>query len=597
MPESQTVKYQPVLQDISDAVVDSLLSGIIILAKDGIILKANKKARVLFENDLVGKEFVHLPVFSTESQIILRNTLQAVIGENKALSAFNVTEGDCLSRLIVNYTPLQTAEETVSAVLLEVFTRLDHRIPHPCSDEKTLFESFMEYSPTPAWMSDHEGRLIYMNKKYRQTFNLSDKDLNLVPSIFPPEYLALYIQNNLKVIRENTSIEVIEDGNDQHGNYLICKVFKFPVHTIEKAPLVGGWMVDLTSMIQLENELKRSNERYKHASEATSDVIWEWDLKNNRLYIGNGYRKIFGYKPPVTIDQLFDKLISGDKERVRKSLADSIDQKRNRWIEEYKTEALNKSIKIVVNKAVIVREESGKAIKIIGALQDVTQSRTLQAKMLQAQIDQKKDLLHAIINTQEKERSILSSELHDNVNQILASCKLMTEVLKEEIAHPFIAKTYEQIQKAIDEIRTITHALTPPGLGINLNNSIQELLSPLNSSGKVKAVFEFTGDRKEMETMDAEYQITIIRIVQEQINNILKHSEATLVQIYLIIDHSTIRLVIKDNGKGTDESSFKKGLGLQNIFNRIDFYNGNAEIETQKGKGFKLMIVLPINKS
>ena len=90
-----------------------------------------------------------------------------------------------------------------------------------------------------------------MNRNYKETFGLSDNDLNQVPTIFPPEYLAVYRQNILKVITEGRTLETIEDGYDQNGQYRLFKMFKFPVYAEDGNVLVCGWMVDLTQLKEI----------------------------------------------------------------------------------------------------------------------------------------------------------------------------------------------------------------------------------------------------------------------------------------------------------------------------------------------------------
>src|SRR5687768_4607226 len=77
--------------------------------------------------------------------------------------------------------------------------------------DSRLFEAFMENSPAQAWIADEDLNLYYMNRAYRRTFNLGDEALFTKPSIFPDEYIDIYIRNNRKVLEENTSLHTIED--------------------------------------------------------------------------------------------------------------------------------------------------------------------------------------------------------------------------------------------------------------------------------------------------------------------------------------------------------------------------------------------------
>ena len=160
-----------------------------------------------------------------------------------------------------------------AALLLQDFLIKDTR----------LFEAFMENSPAEAWIAGADTTLYYMNRAYRETFNLDDTWLLKRPVIFPSEYLKLYESNNRQVISENRPLITLEDGYDQNGEYKIFKVCKFPLGVHKGEALIGAWMIDITSELNAKKELQESNERYLYASRATSDIIWEWFIKDDTV--------------------------------------------------------------------------------------------------------------------------------------------------------------------------------------------------------------------------------------------------------------------------------------------------------------------------
>ncbi len=90
-------------------------------------------------------------------------------------------------------------------------------------------------------------------------------------------------------------------------------------------------------------------------------------------------------------------------------------------------------------------------------------------------------------------------------------------------------------------------------------------------------------------------KLTLYRILQEQLNNIVKHAKATAVRVEFFNQENFIRLVVTDNGKGFDIKTIKKGMGLDNIRNRAELQNGTAEIESHPGEGCRLTIHIPNN--
>jgi two-component system sensor histidine kinase UhpB len=233
---------------------------------------------------------------------------------------------------------------------------------------------------------------------------------------------------------------------------------------------------------------------------------------------------------------------------------------------------------------------------VIGAIQDITEYNQLQEKLVLQEESKKRAIVRSIIETQEKERRQLSVELHDNVNQILSSCKLMLELAKEnkEKAPLLTEKSYHGIQLAIAEIRKISHSLNPSAVeDFGLKEAIAEMVDKINLSEKVKVSFKFSTTGKKT-LLKSEDKIAIYRIVQEQLNNIVKHADAKNVLVEIAMKSSQVRLLIEDDGNGFNPKKANKGIGLKNIHHRVEYYHGTISIETGRKKGCRMSITLNI---
>lgn len=125
-----------------------------------------------------------------------------------------------------------------------------------------------------------------------------------------------------------------------------------------------------------------------------------------------------------------------------------------------------------------------------------------------------------------------------------------------------------------------------------LNESVDDVVQTINATGKLKIKYsnKTTAIKKNLEP---EKQLAILRIIQEQFNNILKHADASEATISIEADEHLLSLEIADNGTGFDPSSTKKGLGLNNMFNRVAHYNGLIELISSNGKGCTLQVKIP----
>ena len=119
------------------------------------------------------------------------------------------------------------------------------------------------------------------------------------------------------------------------------------------------------------------------------------------------------------------------------------------------------------------------------------------------------------------------------------------------------------------------------------------MIDKINLSGRLKITFRFSTKGKKLH-LKSEDKIAVYRIVQEQLNNIMKHAQARIVLVDLSIKSSVVNLVIEDDGKGFNPKKTNKGIGLKNIHHRVEYYHGSLDIETAQNKGCKMSIVLNI---
>jgi signal transduction histidine kinase len=204
-----------------------------------------------------------------------------------------------------------------------------------------------------------------------------------------------------------------------------------------------------------------------------------------------------------------------------------------------------------------------------------------------------REITGAVLTAQENERADMGKELHDNVNQILVAAMLYMKMAKNDITGKklYIEKSCGYILNAVEEIRKISKSLIPIGMQhIGLIESIKDLINDISKAHPVK--FEFRNDGILDGDFNDKLKLNIFRIVQEQFNNILRHSKATRVSIGLSKHENKITLTIADNGEGCDISNIKKGVGIINIKSRADLYQGKVVIVSKPAKGYELKVDL-----
>jgi len=366
---------------------------------------------------------------------------------------------------------------------------------------------------------------------------------------------------------------------------------------INEQPPASGKSIEITDVLHAKQALEKSNELFEYAGRATRDVIWDWNLQENKIMRTSGYKSLFGYEISDLYEyHQYEKIHSNDINNVIQSIEESLNSDDSLWQKEYKYLCADGSYKIVLDQAYIIRDKNGKAIRVIGSMQDITEERKLQEQVLITEIQKKKDVVTAVIDAQEKERNELSAALHDNVNQLLAASILYLKTAQKQkvIDGTFVGHSIDYVQKAIDELRNISHNLTPSDLKLNGLGAALKVLSEKLHIPKTFEVKLTLGEINEQKLTQS-FKLAVYRMVQEKINNILKHANANKVTIHLRETDNTLLLTVKDNGKGFDRLKIKKGLGITNIYNRAENLGGSAEIISSPGNGCTWHVKVPLN--
>ena len=216
----------------------------------------------------------------------------------------------------------------------------------------------------------------------------------------------------------------------------------------------------------------------------------------------------------------------------------------------------------------------------------------MEEEILLQKLQQQKKISRTIIKTQEAERNHIGAELHDNVNQLLAGAKLYLSIagkkdnaVKEAVQYPM-----QLVENAIDEIRSLTAKHVTPLKDMDLEQMVLSLVDKIKQTTDIKTFLSYEVTQL---SIQPDLKINIYRIIQELTNNIIKHSNCKKAEIAVQSDKDNIYITVKDNGKGFLIHDRKEGIGLSNICNRVDTFNGVLDIESAPGKGCTTNIIMP----
>lgn len=213
------------------------------------------------------------------------------------------------------------------------------------------------------------------------------------------------------------------------------------------------------------------------------------------------------------------------------------------------------------------------------------------------QLTQEKQLTatESILKGQEAERSRLARDLHDGLGVLLSGIKFTLHsmtgnvVLSEQNANIF-TRALAQLDTAINEMRRVAHSMMPEALfKFGLVDALSDYCEGISQSGKLKVHFQAYQIN---ERLEQSVEVMIFRIVQELLNNTLKHAQATDAFVQLSKFENTLTLSIEDNGRGFNINDLQqsKGIGIKNVENRVAYLNGKMDIQSAHEKGTIIVI-------
>jgi signal transduction histidine kinase len=208
------------------------------------------------------------------------------------------------------------------------------------------------------------------------------------------------------------------------------------------------------------------------------------------------------------------------------------------------------------------------------------------------------ETMNAMLQGQETERNRISKDLHDSLGALLSSVKLHFESIRSNISDEQGLRTFKKTSQLIDdachEIRNISHDMMPGSLmRFGLVPALRDYASKLRDNKKLRVDVIDYGVPVQMENS---LSLNSYRIVQELLNNIIKHADAKDVLVQLTVQNGKLNIMVEDDGIGFEPDLAKNsgGLGLKNIISRVNYLEGHIHFDSEQGKGTNIMIDFPL---
>jgi len=398
-------------------------------------------------------------------------------------------------------------------------------------------------------------------------------------------YLYKFFTNNFK-ISEELSYE-----HDKDGNQLIF--INNMLGIVENGFIKRAWGTqrEVTSQKKSEELLLTSEEQYRNLFNNNPSCIFIWSLDDLRIVeVNQSAVDLYGYSR-----EEFENLTvldirpeeEHDKFMKLVEIAKELDDYRKTRVWKHLTKKGETVFMEISSQNMIYHGR--KMVLAIG--NNITEKIQLENSLNEERQIRQKQITDAVITGQERERLELGEELHDNINQILASTRLYIEcaITDDKIRKDLLEKSRVLLDSAMAEIRKLSKSLLPPSLGeVSLLKAIEELTNDMTLENQ--PCIKKQWDKFNEKLVSQKLKITIFRIIQEQLNNIRKHAKAKNITISLSTANNVIALSVKDDGIGFNTSVKRAGVGLRNITSRAEVNNGTVNIKSSPGKGCELLV-------
>jgi len=467
-------------------------------------------------------------------------------------------------------------------------------------------DAVVQASPLPIVTLDRERIVKMWNPAAERTFGWSAKEAigrqyPAIPKDKIDEADALFVRALESGL---TEVEALRQRKD--GSLIDVSISVAPLR--DSRGNINGTMAviaDITQRKQAEQALRESEERFRGIFENTFIGLYRTTPDGRILMANPALVRMLGFS---TFEELSQRDL--EKEGFVPSNARSVFKRKieadgqvtgleSMWLRR------DGSVLFVRESARVIRDKDGKAIYYEGTVEDVTQRKKAEKKLLEDQA-KLKSLASELTLAEERQRRHIATELHDQISQSLVFSKMkLKELSKSEIGEKLaegLDEVCETLDRTIAATRSLTFDLSSPVLyELGLEKAVAEWLAEqIEKRYSIQTEFEDDGQPK---PLDDDIQVLLFRNLRELLINIVKHANAHKVRVSTCRANNQICVVVEDDGVGFDPTEVVSrtgptaGFGLFSIRERLEELGGNLEIESETGCGSKVTMTAPLKQN
>ena len=408
-----------------------------------------------------------------------------------------------------------------------------------------------------------------------------------------------------QALRESGSVDDLEITYRRKSGEFRDGLLSVDLIDLQGEPCVLGIAQDITERKHAEEELKMREAQLIDAQRLAHLGSWEWDLATNTLTWSDELFRIWGVNPREfggSYEAVFQLVHPGDRESVI-ACAEKAVRDHQPYTLEYRIIRPDATRRIVQARGAVVVDEAGRAIRMFGTAQDITE-RKLAEDEIKATNDFLRALSAKLQSAREEEGARIARELHDELGSALTSLNWGLEEVDKRLAagEPVDVSALRRkietmatlVDGTIDTVRRISSELRPSVLDdLGLVEAIEWQAQQFQAQTGI--IYQSDCSLEDID-LNREQSTAVFRIFQEALTNILRHAEATRFASTLKLEANNLVLIISDNGKGitASEVSRPQSLGLLGMRERAHLVGGEISITGAEGQGTMITVRVPM---
>jgi two-component system, NarL family, sensor kinase len=462
----------------------------------------------------------------------------------------------------------------------------------------------LDNTPVGIMVLDEDQKIIYWSSAAAEIFDWPASDV-LHRSIISLNIIyhedKEQVFDALEMILSGNSVKnhLINRNTTRTGKVIYCEWYNSALKDDSgKIKSILSIVQDVTQRTQMEIALEKSQKQLSLIYNSAINPMWLISIEDKDRYrfqsINLSFTTVTGWRSDQVVGKIMEEVLpESSHELVRGKYREAIET--GKVVDYLEIVVLPAGKKYGEIRIIPIKNEYGEITQLLGIAHDITEREMLYERLEKEREALNQRITNAAIKGQEMERSKVSRELHDHINQVLTTVKLYTELCSAGTVdlNEYLPKCTALLNETITEIRDLSKRLSAPSLGhASFGDTLKDLVESINATGKVQVKLDISKDV--CLAMYEELHLTFYRIAQEHLTNILKHAEASEVFIFLNSIEGSMILSIHDNGKGFDPAVKRKGIGITNMASRAKLLNGKLDIVSSPGHGCSLTISIPI---